>query len=240
MYNCGNKGYCYIFICIGRGVFIIDSIIENIKKIFILFGFATLVFFTYWLALLFTNFILNKLGFKGETIYHLVLLITTTSIIAFNGTLIINFLYQKIPFLNSRKFLSLFNGVHILNIYVSGLIAVISILEPHLLESTVLHNKVDPLLYGGFALIFFIIISNYNLYTQIVLENKFSLFKADNNTTTVSAQALHLFLSSSIFLIMFLRLVYFKSYDGYFMMTFVILVFLELLIMFTKSNSDMV
>lgn len=201
-----------------------DNLIESkLQKILGLLGLATGIIIVYFIAVIASSNILILLGIDGDSLFHFILSIVLTSIIVFIGTLIIHFIFQKVPFLNESKFHAYFSGVHLIFIYISGLIAVLSILKPVLLEYSFVDKGIDSNVVGIFVMIFFIIITNYNFYTEIVIANKFSFFQSNSQGAIISIPSLYNFIAISTMAIMFARFFFIKELDGVFLITSIIL-----------------
>lgn len=152
----------------------INNIFQGVMIIFMLIV-------VYFLCLIGGVHIAVFSGLYEPDIYQLTASIIFSTGIMFLVTLQIHYVFQKVPFLNEDNLIRYYFGVHLALIYLSGLMATISVLEPLLIKEGLIKEQLNSEMFVGATFIFFILISNYNIYNTIVLDNKFEYFKIDMN-----------------------------------------------------------
>lgn len=117
------------------------------------------------------------LGFTEVTIYQFIVIVAYSSILIFFITLVLNYMFQIIPFISKDSFVRTFYGMHMFFLYVSGLLVTLISIQPILIESGYLAGRIDNEISQVFILLFFIILSNYYVYDVIVIQDRLSLLK---------------------------------------------------------------
>lgn len=104
--------------------------------------------------------------------------IVIASVICFIITYVLYLIYKSI-LKKERKFKQYFEGSYLLIVYISGLVSLLNALKPQLIESNLFKLTVffSPDIGAGFALIFFISLSNYVIFKDLVIERKIFFIK---------------------------------------------------------------
>lgn len=104
--------------------------------------------------------------------------IVLISVICFIITLMLYLLYKHI-FKEEKRFKQYFEGSYLLILYSSGLISILNALKPQLTESKLfkLTDFLSPDLAAGMALLFFIALSNYTIFKNLIMERKVFFIK---------------------------------------------------------------
>jgi len=142
------------------------------------------------------DLIAKFIGFNEITIYQFVVTIIYSSIVIFFITLVLNFLFQIIPFFTKGTFIRTFYGMHMFFLYVSGLLATIVSIQPVLINIGYLTSTIDNKTSQVFVLLFFIILSNYYIYDVIIIQNKLTLIKEDGLIQPILLYRIFLFIFS--------------------------------------------
>lgn len=121
-------------------------------------------------------------GFQTASIYQLIATIYISSCITFLVTLIINYIWQLISFLNNKGFIRTYHGVHLSFLYVSGLITVLAVLEPLMIKDGLIDSPIEKNILSAFVLVFLVMLTNYSIYNSIVINNDFkvAIFRGDS------------------------------------------------------------
>lgn len=138
---------------------------------------ATIIFFSYGASLYVGDYVAKFIGLIKADIMQVIVTLLASTGFMFLVTILIQCIFQIIPFLKVEKFIKYYFGVHLLFIYISGLIAILNVLEPLLLTNEIILEPLNSEVMMAFTFMFFLILSNYNIYNMIVLENKFGFYR---------------------------------------------------------------
>lgn len=205
-----------------------DTIIKRVINIIFL---AFIIFSGYCLSLVggekLAVYIAGDLG--KSSIYMFVISITLTSCIVFTFTLVVHYLYQLIPFLKDEQFVKIYRGVHLIFIYISGLFAVLTSMEQTLLKEGIISLSINNDIKSISFLIFFIILSNYNLYNSVVINNEFKLINDRQESDVYLNLGIIYHIFSVILSIVFIIRVFINRFtvDGFSFIVFTIVVVLN-------------
>lgn len=188
---------------------------------FIIIGFIIGVI--YYFALKSSSDMLSAIGIDGNSLFHFIFTIIFTSVFVFISTLLIHYVYQKIKFLNLEQFKSYFKGIHLLYLYTSGLVAVITVFESYFIEAGYINTNFDNILIGFGVMMFFIILTNYTLYNEIVMDNSFNLFAMEQNETVLTLSSLYSISSWLATFIVVVRFLYLGKLDDFFIISLLII-----------------
>lgn len=110
---------------------------------------------------------------SDSSIELFIIQIVLISVICFIITLIL-YLGYKHFFKNEKKFKQYFEGSYLLVVYSSGLISLLNALKPQLIESKLfrLTDFLNPEITAVATLIFFIALSNYTIFKNLIIERK--------------------------------------------------------------------
>lgn len=186
----------------------ISSISQRIEEFLVV---TFLTFLVYLFSFSLGKYGVHLLGFIQEDLYSIVLTIVLTSIISFLLTLLIHYFYQKNKFLNEMRFIRNYHGVHHIYLYISGLLGVISLLEPLLLEEKIIDVEFNSMLLSFAGIIFFVILSNYSFYNSFVINNEFLCFETLEGVTRIRGKNIIAIFSIVIGIVLLFRFIVFKD-----------------------------
>lgn len=152
-----------------------------VNKVFSFLIVSLILFFMYCFSIVVGEDISTYLlDFSKDSIYSFIASIFCSSGFVFFITLLIHYIYQLIPILNIDNFYRQFHAVHLIYLYISGLITVLSVMEPILMEGKILGSPIQGIQMAAAILVFFIIMSNYYLYNSIVINDDLYLNRNKN------------------------------------------------------------
>lgn len=146
------------------------EIIEKVRQI----ASSIIAFFAVYLIIFFIGVtIIEYMGFSELNIFNIGLSIFFASYLSFIATYLIGIIYKLIPFMDYEQYETHFHIVHHIIIYFSGLVSLLAAISPYMSKElgTTLAIREDYLFL--FGIVFFISISNYNIYNSIVFDNVF-------------------------------------------------------------------
>lgn len=158
---------------------------EFIRKLGFKLILAILVFLSYAFVLQFGDLLSRFMGFEEMTIIQFIASITCSSVLIFYATMLIHYLFQIIPITSKDTFAKGFYGLHMLFLYISGMLVTIISIQPLLIETGYKGAMFDAKYTHVFVLLFFVILSNYYIYDVIIFQNKLFILSEGGNLKLV-------------------------------------------------------
>lgn len=137
------------------------------------------VFIIYGFTIALSEKVFNNLDFIDNNLTSFILVIITSSIIAFILTFILHLFFKK--FIDELVFRRWYHYTHLLFLYISGLIVALSATERVLIEEKIIATNFSNNFHFA-NIIFFIILSNYYIYNSIFINDDFKIFNALENS----------------------------------------------------------
>jgi|GEM_PF-5806688 len=154
-----------------------------IKKI-ISISITALIFFIVYICCIIVGEKISSLllNFNDNNIYSFISTIVCSSGFVFIVTLLIQYIFELIPILHVKNFHRQYHIVHLIFLYISGLLAVLCAMEPILIKEKILTNPIQGEVMPLAILVFFIILSNYTLYNSLIINDDLCLNNSDDNS----------------------------------------------------------